>query len=221
MYATITAVLLAASTPQMVHGPATKSADERSITASGCEVDEMGDATVRTVAGMGAARTVATLSDGDGRTLGDLCVALVRDDGGRMRTVARLAHPIEVPDQINGLSRGTVSIDPSAFRIAPATQAVGVRVSGDYISTSTQASWTSFHLLQEVGGTLVPILIVNVDDSTTDKTQGERSQTRHWSVRLSKATTRGAHDVTLTRKGSIRRFAWDGLRYVEAPPTRR
>ena len=211
------AIALTVALPLQAH-PQDVTAHAVAIAASGCDVDESDPVTdARPRPGVGKGGTVvATLSNGSGDDLGDLCVALMREDGHRATVVARQSGgPVTVADEVAGLSRGQVEVDAAAYRFTKSETAIGVRVGGYYSSTSTEVSWSQLHLLRRLGDKLVPILTVRIDETMTDKTEGGGTQSKHWTVHVLRTTHQGAYDLVVRdgRRASTT-YAWNGMRYV-------
>ena len=211
------AIVLAVALPLQAR-PQVMTPHAAAIAASGCQADESDpilDARSRPGFRKGGT-VVATLSGGGGDDLGDLCIALIREDGRRATVVARQSgEPVTVADEVAGLSRGQVAVDVAAYRFSKGETAIGVRVSGHYSSTSTDVSWSQLHLLRRLGAKLVPILTVRIDESLTDKTEGGGTQTKQWTVRMSRTTHRGAYDLVVgTGRGVSTTYTWNGMRYV-------
>ncbi len=150
---------------------------------------------------------VATLSgDATGKTLGDLCVALVRVPATQAGPIQRLAGlrdstPLNPPSEVDPVTTVGIAIDTVPYRFAPGEVAVGVRAGGGFHSTSTNAVWTTLYLLRRQGSVLSPIF-----EAETQTVDGGPER----KLRFAATITRGAYDLLLGR----RRYVWNGSHYV-------
>lgn len=166
-------------------------------------------------------RAVATLTgpaDADG--LGSLCVGVVRGDGASFVAVATLrpADRPTPPGDIDPVTNVYVGIDRTPFHFMPTETAFAVRATGEFNSSSTNASWSTLYLFRRTGTSLSPIFHARIDEQTNDKTGSDPVVHRRWSVSFDVRMHHGAYDLLLATAGRTpRRFIWNGVHYGPAP----
>ena len=166
-------------------------------------------------------RVVAALiGSPDADSLGSLCVAVVRPLGSGFTVVARLPEDKqpEPPSGVDHVTSTQVDIDTLPYRFAPTEVAFAVRVSGEFDSTSTNASWERLYLFRRTGNRVTMIFHAETDTSETDKTSTEPDETHKRILKFSTALHNGGYDLILAESHSrgFRRFIWSGSTYLSA-----
>ena len=186
--------------------------------AAGCQVpEEQTDVGVVAVlpGSDPSLHVVATLTGGIEEALGDLCVAVVRQAHGRSSLVAGLEGTLFPPATIPGMSTPSLSVRPQAFRVARDIALFAVDVSDRYDSTSTGVSGTTTLLFRVDGSRLQMVLSVQTAEITLDKDSGDEDRSS-WSLTTARRGGSRFADILATdAKRHVRRFVWDGTRYIE------
>lgn len=211
---------LATSTPAFAQADEERAAEAAKV--AGCAIDK----TFRHAVGLGRwpdssdsdVYVVATLSNvvGDNQ-LGDLCVALVREESNRFtKLVARSVGRLQPQTDGSPTTFASVEIDDATYQISPTESAVSVIVQGGVNTQSVGVGTTTQYLFRRQGERLVPVFSDVIGFWDEDKI-GNHSNEALFTVSLSPKLTGGMHDLIVKpKRGRGVRYTWDGARYREA-----
>ena len=201
----------------LISGIATAQGNDETLNAAnvaGCEPEPDDPMVVEALShDSGGLQVVASLGSEDGESMGDLCVGLVKADPRSVTAVARLQDgSLDIPAPMTPLTGRTVEVEPVLFRYAPGREAVGVRVTATYISSSTRFAASRLYLFAWNDTKLVPIFNAEMNRQSS----GQESAAKI--VYFDQAMHRGVFDLVLsgTARKSLQRYIWNGTRYTRS-----